>query len=92
MRRCKLTSLIFTFLCFFQFQMYPADMETLNVADMETVKGYSGKIKGTKHRVHKNNNSFPIHGQIPYSTIFGFDFHITFKWAAPKSNNANYLN
>ena len=79
-RRCNPTSLIFTFLCFIQFKMYPADMETLNVADMKTVKGYSGKIKGTKHRVHKNNNSFPIHGQIPYSTIFGFDFHITFKW------------
>ena len=31
-------------------------METLNVANMETIKGYSGKRKGTKHRVHKNDN------------------------------------
>ena len=49
-------------------------METLNVADMETVKGYPGKRKGTKHKVYKNNNSFSIHCQIPYSTILGFDF------------------
>ena len=54
-------------------------MKTLNVVDMETVKEYYGKRKGTKHRVHKNNNSFPIHGQIPYSTILGFDFHNSFK-------------
>ena len=79
MRRCNPTSLTFTFLCFIQFQIYPTDIESLNVADMKTVKGYSKKIKGTKHRVHKNNNSFPMHGQIPYCTIFGFDFHITFK-------------
>ena len=58
-------------------------MKTLNVVDMETVKEYYGKRKGTKHRVHKNNNSFPIHGQILYSTILGFDFHNSFKWPAP---------
>ena len=85
MRRCNTTSLTFTFLCFIQFQIYSTDIETLNVADMKTVKGYSKKIKGTKHRVHKNNNSFPMHGQIPYCTIFGFDFHITFKWATPNT-------
>ena len=56
MRRCNPTSLTFRFLCFIKFQIYLADMETLNVADMETVKGYSGKRKGTKHRVHKNDN------------------------------------
>ena len=63
-RRCNPTSLIFTFLCFIKFQIYLADMETLNIVDMETVKGYSGKRKRTKHRVHKNNNSFPFDGQI----------------------------
>ena len=63
MRRCNPTSLTFRFLCFIKFQIYPADMETLNV-DMETIKGYSGKRKGTKHRVHKNENIFHIDGQI----------------------------
>ena len=52
---------------------------------METVKGYSRKRKGTKHRVHKNNNSFPIQGQIPYSIILVFDFHNSFKQPAPNT-------
>ena len=39
-------------------------MKTLNVADMETVKGYSGKRKGIKHTMHKNENIFHIDGQI----------------------------
>ena len=66
MRRCNPTSLTSRFLCFIKFQIYLADMETLNVANMETIKGYSGKRKGTKHRVHKNENIFHINGQIWY--------------------------
>ena len=49
MRRCNPTSLTFRFLCFIKFQIY--------LVDMETVKRYSRKKKGTKHRVYKNNNS-----------------------------------
>ena len=52
MRRCNPTSLTFRFLCFIKFQIYSADMET--------VKEYSGKRKGTKHRVHKNDNIIPL--------------------------------
>ena len=63
------TSLTFRLLCFIKFQIYPADMETLNVVDMETVKGYPGKRKGTKHRIIV----------FPFTTILGFDFHDSFK-------------
>ena len=64
MRRCNPTSLTFRFLCFIKFQIYLANIKTLNVADMETVKGYSGKRKGIKHTMHKNENIFHIDGQI----------------------------
>ena len=39
MRRCNPTSLTFRFLYFIKFQIFPTDMETLNVADMETING-----------------------------------------------------
>ena len=64
MRRCNPTSLTFRFLCFIKFQIYPTDMDTLNVADMETVKRHSRKRKWTKHRVHKNDNIIPFGSQI----------------------------
>ena len=48
-----------------------------------------GKTKGQfwnnlpkQYLVHKKNNSMVINGQSLYSSLFGFDSHITFKWGS----------